>query len=116
MKPVQRTFARRAAPAALEGVVSSSIRPVLLAWRKAPAGVADAGEGMTVRASSSMPPPSKAHAAPKNAITETQRRVDVRASDATALRLDTATVDRVADEVIRRVERRARIERERRGL
>jgi hypothetical protein len=35
---------------------------------------------------------------------------------AVPLRLDAATVDRLADDVIHRIERRIRIERERRGL
>jgi hypothetical protein len=38
------------------------------------------------------------------------------AASQTVMKLDPALVDRLADDVIRRVERRVRIERERRGL
>jgi hypothetical protein len=39
-----------------------------------------------------------------------------RASDKRAVALDPALAERLADDVIRRIDRRARIERERRGL
>ena len=45
-----------------------------------------------------------------------RRRQPRRAAAMQRAVLDAATVDRLADDVIRRVERRVRIERERRGL
>jgi hypothetical protein len=60
-------------------------------------------------ASSARSTPNSAHA-----LTSTSRANDNAVVCATAL--DPVLADRLADDVIRRIERRARIERERRGL
>jgi hypothetical protein len=64
------------------------------------------------------PPPAQGHAVPA----AVQKELDPGAPPGraavsqTVMKLDPALVDRLADDVIRRVERRVRIERERRGL
>jgi hypothetical protein len=91
-------------------------RPVPLVWRGAGAdsGRSPAAPSRALEASS-VPPPvshrtSAASAAP--AASESPRtRASFRTSD-----FEPGVLDRLADDVIRRVERRARIERERRGL
>lgn len=78
-----------------------------------PAPAAEIQEDMRVSATASLPTTASARAATPVTVpvTASQARDAVRAN-----LLDPAIADRLADDVIRRVEKRMRIERERRGL
>ena len=90
-------------------------RPILLVWRSAaaassrPLSTPDRTQPIPITASSSPSRPARAASAP--AAEQTTARVLVRTSD-----FEPGVLDCLADDVIRRVERRVRIERERRGL
>ncbi|MDM0085087.1 hypothetical protein QTI17_31325 [Variovorax sp. J31P179] len=109
------------APAPEQAVLDRSRRPSTVAplvWRVAlPEAVtvtdATAGTDISVPASTAAPATAFARAAPPVAapVTASQAREAVRAN-----LLDPAIADRLADDVIRRVEKRLRIERERRGI
>jgi hypothetical protein len=91
-------------------------RPVRLVWRSAGSDSGRSSSAPTSRPLESvMPPPApspRAGATPVTAALEPQmRRLPVRTAD-----FEPGVLDRLTDDVIRRVERRARIERERRGL
>jgi hypothetical protein len=114
---------RRASPAATRepDVVTpqpiEASRPAMaLAWRKAPRtfheeAAAEESGGVARKSSGRSPQRPEIVPAPPAA--------QVRATAAEAMRLmalDPKLIDRLADDVVRRVEKRARIERERRGL
>jgi hypothetical protein len=87
-------------------------RPVDLVWRSnttATTMVDNASRSATTSTSSA----SYARSAPAAAFTPPGRRVDETVVHASAL--DPVLADRLAEDVIRRIDRRARIERERRG-
>ena len=90
--------------------------PVPLAWRREPvaAGAGPDAAADTTRSGARVPAQPEA-AAPRTASVPpglASRRLERAPLDA----LDPADVDRIAEDVVRRIERRARIERERRGL
>jgi hypothetical protein len=90
-----------------------------LVWRKSTSAAREQFDEQSIaesdstpsRTRSSSPAPISNAAPPTPAITAQQAREAVRAN-----LLDSAVADRLADDVIRRVEKRMRIERERRGL
>ena len=91
-------------------------RPVPLVWRNAGSEGARASSSSSSRPLEAvMPPPAPSQVqgvTPASAAVEPQlRRLPVRTTD-----FEPGVLDRLTDDVIRRVERRARIERERRGL
>lgn len=92
--------------------VRQVVNPVTLVWRK-PSDATDAGarelppRDTSVRAVDTAAEGSVQRSAPAPAVMKTY---------AAAALLEPALVERLADDVMRRVERRARIERERRGL
>ncbi|HET8774101.1 MAG TPA: hypothetical protein VFP80_09935 [Thermoanaerobaculia bacterium] len=91
------------------------VRPAMLVWRTAPQAQAEMPHG----AAHASPPmtfsrPAARSAAAQELAPEAPRRATqhpLRPGD-----LDPALLDRLTDDVIRRVEKRVRIERERRGL
>jgi hypothetical protein len=92
-------------------------RPAELAWRAAPADARAGDEGARVAALSGG---SASHGAGDtssraDAAAETNVAVQ-RAASVPVTSLDPALIERLTDDVIRRVERRVRIDRERRGL
>ncbi|HZR83918.1 MAG TPA: hypothetical protein VFD92_22675 [Candidatus Binatia bacterium] len=89
-------------------------RPVDLVWRTVRSTPGAPGESPHARAqTSAMPPLPSTASLPARAAEDVR---DERTRRAAAAPLDAAVLDRLADDVIRRVERRARIERERRGV
>lgn len=90
-------------------------RPVDLMWRVSPNGAGVAGDLPRHGASMSMPAASaESTAAAVHALTATPRTNDKPVVCATAL--DPVLANRLAEDVIRRIDHRVRIERERRGL
>jgi hypothetical protein len=90
-------------------------RPVDLTWRASPAGAGVPGDLPRHGASMSMPTSSaQSTAAAARALTATPRTNDKPVVYATAL--DPVLANRLAEDVIRRIDHRVRIERERRGL
>jgi hypothetical protein len=91
--------------------------PTSLVWRKLSAPAAEHLKAQTDLDADAPQTPSRTNAststttAPLPAITPQQAREALRAN-----LLDGAVADRLVDDVIRRVEKRLRIERERRGL
>jgi hypothetical protein len=112
---------QRTTPAAAAGTRDASMpaararRPVPLVWRSAgpDPGRSSASPSRAMAASSPSASPSNPTGAPAMvpAADPARPRVPVRTAD-----FEPGVLDRLADDVIRRVERRARIERERRGL
>jgi len=109
---------RAAAPAQLTArkATHAPATPASLVWRKPPSPAEQLeakpdidADGVQAPARTTGSPP--AATAPLPTITPQQAREAVRAN-----LLDGAVADRLADDVIRRVEKRLRIERERRGL
>ena len=89
------------------------LRPVALVWRSAQQAQSDgARETRFMNPETALRPPIRP--AVQEPAPETMRRSAQRALQANDL--DPALLDRLTDDVIRRVERRVRIERERRGL
>lgn len=88
-------------------------RPMELVWRSGPSADASISSyrSDSARALDTSP---RASSSPSSSFTPTSRTNDGAIVRAKAL--DPALVDRVADDVIRRIDRRVRIERERRGL
>jgi hypothetical protein len=88
------------------------VQPAQLVWRREPASGSESGhESRRIDHFVSSPSSrSSMHDAPGRAVAQASRA----ALQANAI--DPALLDRLTDDVIRRVERRARIERERRGL
>jgi hypothetical protein len=87
-----------------------------LAWRKPPHAI---GEGAAVEELGNVAQKSPARAAQTREAVLAAPAAQVRATAAEAMRLmalDPKLIDRLADDVVRRVEKRVRIERERRGL
>jgi hypothetical protein len=86
--------------------------PATMVWRKS-ASAAGAPESARDLASTA---PALRPSAPQRAATPAAAAPAVQKEALRAATLDPAIADRLADDVIRRVERRARIERERRGF
>jgi len=105
------------APGRRGGPLTSARAPELV-WRAAPSAIATAVERRANVASDAVAGTGPSHAIAGDAGVPH----DVRAALAPTLApassnvLDPALIDRLADDVIRRVERRVRIDRERRGL
>jgi hypothetical protein len=90
-------------------------RPIDLTWRAGPGGAGVAGDLQQHGASMSMPASSaQSTTAAARAVTATPRTNDKPVVYATAL--DPVLANRLAEDVIRRIDHRVRIERERRGL
>lgn len=90
-----------------------------LTWRAAAPAATDASasrQRADVQASHTIPARSYADIADERARASERRTASERAKPTRLSDLDPTLVDRLADDVIRRVERRVRIERERRGL
>lgn len=107
--PTQATSKPMRSPAAVASLVwrkSTSPAPVQVDEQS----IAES-DSTPARARPGSPPPIGSTAPPVPAFTAQQTREAVRAN-----LLDSAVADRLADDVIRRVEKRMRIERERRGL
>lgn len=123
-RPGQQAWRTRTAPAAALAYPARTVaahalpgtapgRPVDLVWLAAPAGAAAPGAlpGFGSAPDASPASPASAAAAPPAAVQRSGQETVVRATA-----LDPALATRLADEVIRRIDYRARIERERRGL
>lgn len=90
--------------------------PPELVWRALVAGAVGALEERSrVNARLEVPPQSPQIKFPR-AVTQARASAPQGKDDVRSMLLDPALVDRLADDVIRRVERRIRIERERRGI
>lgn len=109
---------RQALPRSPESPPSPArpVRPPDLVWRAAPQSPAGShGEGLRPDLSaSSQRSPARVFPAPETAPEAPPR--SGRPAAPQVMNLDSGMLDRLADDVIRRVEKRARIERERRGL
>lgn len=90
----------------------ATMRAVDLVWRSNSTAAATI-DSLPRSAATSVPAASYARSTPAAALTPPGRKVDETAVRASAL--DPVLVDRLADDVIRRIDRRARIERERWG-
>lgn len=113
----QRIPSQRAAmPEDARSAAAMLKRSPELVWRALVAGTAGAlEEGTRMHARTEVPPPPQRIELPRAAMQA--RSSATRANDdMRSMLLDPALVDRLADDVIRRVERRIRIERERRGI
>ena len=105
--------AARATSAANDAPAHAPTRPIALTWRMTPDNSASASAGWGADSLPSQGHSSRMklpHTAPAP-ITHRELGTVVRANA-----LDPALVDRVADDVMRRMDRRLRIERERRGI
>lgn len=88
--------------------------PIELVWRARHSSAADASDGMmVVTGSAALPAPPTVS---RSAVQVSPARVTGESEKARPVPLDPALVDRLTEDVIRRVERRVRIERERRGI
>lgn len=124
-RPSERTW-RAASPAAtaidsssrMSGLTTASSlalkRPLDLIWRAGPSGPGAAGDP-SVTGTSSVLPGSSARSTPATPPALTPASQTSHKAIVCATALDPVLADRLANDVIRRIDRRARIERERRG-
>jgi hypothetical protein len=100
-----------------ESLLASRHRAASIVWRRAP-GTGDPNEGTgqpSIRQASATPRTDRSGDAPSAATMSVVRSAAV-APPAAILKLDGPAIDRLAEDVIQRIDRRLRIERERRGL
>ena len=111
----ERTFRTVAPPVRRNDAIAPtpSRRPPELVWRAQPKSIA-VGEGPERLSMTSPRPSARVHPIPDSAPADAARAARLPAGKPDYP--DAAQLDRLADDVIRRVEKRVRIERERRGL